>query len=335
MTGVQTCALPIFYEDGWFKTISLKDDEILFKERFALGRLLGATTYLMPDNRTLYIGDGKSGMLFMFTSDRSGNFESGRLYGAKIDKDGVSWIDLGHSTSSQIARFVTESEHRLSFEDMFEEESVGGNPCSNGFLRFEDRCLKAKDNVKKITSRLEPTKYALQEGVSSELTGLSGISYDLHRNRLFISINSSDMHPCGALFALSTGGNKKDDKNEHINSGFIAFKIDTLLSKDELAQGCTNSGVANPGKIAFMNGSDSLIISKSGVNGLNDVWSYDLFKKRSNKIKNLQKESVIEQFLWSPRFGNYGYMFSAISYKKEDGKRGVKLGYTGAFPYLP
>jgi len=289
------------YGEGWFKTVSFKDGDISYIPDYAKGRLLGSTTYLMPDHRTLYIADGKKGLLFMFLADRPNSFDTGRLYVAKKINNEISWIDLGHGSTKQIAKFI---ETKNELPDI-------------------------------IASRVEPIEYALANGASASFEGVSGISYDIHRNKLFISIDSSSEHPCGALFSLKTGGNKKSTYADRIKSGFVAYNITTLLSKEELAKGCTSSDISNPGRIAFINGSDSLVISKKTKDNQNFVWSYDLLKQRSTKIKSLKKGSEIEYLLWSPKVGNHGYMFSVVGYIDSDGTKNLKIGYTGPFPYMP
>jgi secreted PhoX family phosphatase len=84
------------------------------KKHFCMGRISREKVQVMPDNKTVLMGDdATSGGIFMFVADVAGNLSSGTLYAAKLSQTSASgatdggaftfvWIKLGQASSSEI-----------------------------------------------------------------------------------------------------------------------------------------------------------------------------------------------------------------------------------------
>jgi uncharacterized protein len=95
-------------------------------KRYATGRLAFELGEVMPDQKTVYIGDdGDDVIRAMFVADRPGDLSAGTLYAAKwIQKDGANfgsasleWIRLGHATDDEIKGLVDKG---IRFSDIWD-----------------------------------------------------------------------------------------------------------------------------------------------------------------------------------------------------------------------
>ncbi len=114
-------------------------------KRYATGRLSHEVAHVMPDGKTLYMSDDDSaiysdktyntasgGVLFKFVADQPGDLSAGTLYAAKLIQDegsdprttgfDVEWIELGHATEAEVARWIAEYDG-IGVEDYVEGET--------------------------------------------------------------------------------------------------------------------------------------------------------------------------------------------------------------------
>ncbi len=188
-------------------------------KHYAMGRVAQELTYVMPDGKTAYItDDGAMVGLFMFKADIAQNLSSGKLYAAKFTQTAaenggsftVSWIDLGHATSSEIQRYI---DMGVTFGDLFTAATptltggvytcpAGTTGVSHGHDRQAgstyNECLALNtSNAKNMTaaqielaaSRLETRRYAALKGATTELNKEEGITYDPDNKKLYIAMS--------------------------------------------------------------------------------------------------------------------------------------------------
>lgn len=111
--GGATLANPYHY--GHVPEVTVKPDgTATIKKHYCLGRLSREKVQVMPDNKTVIMGDdATSGGLFMFVADVAGDLSSGALYAAQLAETdstkraaggafNISFIRLGHASSTQI-----------------------------------------------------------------------------------------------------------------------------------------------------------------------------------------------------------------------------------------
>jgi len=111
--GGATVANPYHY--GHVPEVTVKPDgTAVIKKHYCLGRLSREKVQVMPDNKTVIMGDdATSGGMFMFVADVAGDLGSGTLYAAQLTETdstkrnvggafSIAFIRLGHASSSQI-----------------------------------------------------------------------------------------------------------------------------------------------------------------------------------------------------------------------------------------
>src|SRR3954452_21223236 len=87
------------------------------RKHYGMGRLSHELVQVMPDSRTVLMGDDATNSgLFMYVADKAADLSAGTLYVAKIGEgfsidpasEGakLSWIRLGHATSDEIERLA-------------------------------------------------------------------------------------------------------------------------------------------------------------------------------------------------------------------------------------
>ena len=108
-----TLANPYHY--GHVPEVTVKPDGTAsIKKHYCLGRISREKVQVMPDNKTVIMGDdATSAGMFMFVADVAGDLSSGTLYAAQVTETdatkrsvggafSIGFIKLGHASSSQI-----------------------------------------------------------------------------------------------------------------------------------------------------------------------------------------------------------------------------------------
>ncbi|MFW2371986.1 MAG: alkaline phosphatase PhoX [Gammaproteobacteria bacterium] len=106
------------YRYGYIAEITNPTATPVPEKRFAMGRFSHENSVVMPDNKTVYLSDdGSNVVFFKFVADIAGDLSAGTLYAAKVTQDtGVSdaasagfdieWIMLGHSDDATIETWI-------------------------------------------------------------------------------------------------------------------------------------------------------------------------------------------------------------------------------------
>lgn len=270
-------------------------------KHFAMGRTANELSYVMPDNKTVYItDDGTNTMLVMFVAqDADGNdlpagdLSQGRLYagiwnqitdttdpktGAPLGgRAWLSWIDLGHATSDQIAAVIDDARDpvdgwEVEFDDMFDyanPDAQGNCPggltsVNSGHGRPYQECLAMKTDVvgENIISRLETRRYAALKGATTEFKKVEGASYDPSRRVLYMAISditdgmlndptsAEDIggnnhirvaeNRCGAIYELRMSSRGRDTNGNAINSRYVARTMTGILAGHKVATSGSN-----------------------------------------------------------------------------------------------
>ncbi len=96
-----------------------------YKKHFSMGRAAWEMAYVMPDEKTTYLGDdGTNVGFFMYVADTAKDLSAGTLYAAKwIQTSSVGagaadliWIKLGHATDAELKTIVAAEP---KFSDIF------------------------------------------------------------------------------------------------------------------------------------------------------------------------------------------------------------------------
>ena len=128
------------------------------KKHYCLGRLSHELVQVMPDQKTVLMGnDSTNAGIFMFIADNAKDLSAGTLYAAKINQRspagdklgdfGVQWIKLGHATSAEIQGMVT---NKIKISDFMDVQLK--DPKDSTYTKIK---YNGKDNWVKLTSNSE------------------------------------------------------------------------------------------------------------------------------------------------------------------------------------
>lgn len=155
-------------------------------KHYALGRFARELAEVMPDKRTVYMGDdGVATGLFMFVAKRPGDLSEGTLYAAKwqqtSDQHGgaadLGWVKLGSASDEEIRALV---EGGIRFGDIFDASNTDPNDSSYKKVRTYTgtEWLRLKPGMEKAAAFLETRRYAAYLGATTEFTKMEGVSHD-------------------------------------------------------------------------------------------------------------------------------------------------------------
>jgi hypothetical protein len=178
-------------------------------KHYAMGRLSFELGEVMPDQKTVYIGDdGDDVIRAMFVADRPGDLSAGTLYAARwIQKDGANfgsasleWIRLGHASDEEIKALVDKG---IRFSDIWEvasPEAVRSDASKYaGFKplyvytgtggRTELTYYKLKPGMETAAAFLETRRYAGYLGATTEFTKMEGQAHNAADKKLYTVIS--------------------------------------------------------------------------------------------------------------------------------------------------
>lgn len=335
---------PYYY--GWTPEVQINDaGEPVYFKHYAMGRFAHELAYVMPDEKTVYLtDDGTNVGMFMFVADTAKDLSAGTLYAAKwtqVSGEGLgdavlSWVDLGHANNADIRALVAQ---QPAFTDIFDSEvqNSDGTCTTAGFtpiLTENGReCLMLKDvdgsgsvdetdNV--LASRLESRRYAAMMGATTEFRKEEGITFNARDNKLYVAMSdiSSGMtdgagdidvavNRCGGVYTMSVA------LDETIGSQYVAYNMKGLLSGQAASytgtalegNTCDVDGIASPDNVAFLEGTDILVIGEDTSSHPNDmVWAYDISKKSLVRIATTPYGSETTSPFWYKDINGFGYL---------------------------
>ncbi|MFO1419056.1 MAG: DUF839 domain-containing protein [Methylotetracoccus sp.] len=218
---------------------------------YALGRIARELAEVMPDQKTVYMGDdGKATGLFMFIADKPGDLSSGSLYAAKWKQTGTAdggqakldWIKLGSASDASIRALV---EGGIKFADIFDAKNDDpADPAYRPVYTYTGtEWLKLKPGMAKAAAFLETRRYAAYLGATTEFNKMEGVTHDPipgegYKARAYIMISRVEKlmtdtagdiqlteNQGGAVYELDLRGQRKDMAGRPIPSQYVAGAV--------------------------------------------------------------------------------------------------------------
>ena len=156
-------------------------------KHFCMGRISHELVHVMPDNKTVIMGDDyTNGGLFMFIADKEKDLSAGTLYVAKYTSlltenstGSIKWIELGHATSSEIEDLVNID--NIQPTDIMESLTTNPNDASYTEITLAKKKLwvKVKPGMDKAAAFLETHRYAAMQGGSMAFTKMEGTTVNI------------------------------------------------------------------------------------------------------------------------------------------------------------
>jgi secreted PhoX family phosphatase len=319
--GNEATANPYLY--GHTPEVTVKaDGTASIKKHYCTGRISHELVQVMPDNRTVLMGDDyTNGGLFMFVADKEKDLSSGSLYVAKVGSGftidtaaagaALTWIKLGSATSGEIEALAK----TVKPSDIF--TAVKTDPVDTTYTKMYldggAQWCKLKPGMEKAAAFLETHRYANLMGASMGFTKLEGTTVNIKDKIAYSSLQNMQSamvkgnaanNPAsgividkalvaGGVMAHNLTGGQKDTAGAAIVSEWVPVQTKFLLLGEDIAADALGN-IANPNKIAapdnlkFSEKMRTLFIGEdSGQHVNNFLWAYNIDTKVLSRIMSI------------------------------------------------
>ena len=293
------------------------------KKHFCMGRISHELVQVMPDNRTVLMGDDATNAgYFVFVADKEKDLSSGTLYVAKVGsgfsidpKVGtaapLTWIKMGSATSAEIEKLAS----TLKPTDIMTMVKADPNDASytkivaNGKTEW----IKINAGMEKAAAFLETHRYAAYLGASTGFSKMEGTTVNIKDKVAYSALqncrdsmvagNASNVPGngisipkalnAGAVMALNLKGGQKDTAGVAINSEWMPVDTKALLAGEDItADALGNTGnpnkICNPDNLKFSEKMRTLFIGEdSGQHVNNFLWAYHIDTKQLSRIMSI------------------------------------------------
>lgn len=251
--GSETAANPYHY--GHVPEVTVKPDgTATIRKHYNMGRISRELVQVMPDNRTVLMGDDyTNGGMFLFVADVEKVLSSGTLYVAKVTQtnaaqtaDGgtftIKWIKLGTASSQEIellANSVWTNANGLKAANIIDVKTVD----TVGYTAVAldgaaTQWVKVQTNMEKAAAFLETHRYAGIMGGTMEFTKFEGVTVNVKDKIAYVAMSrlekcmsdttgvSQDINvkkvSAGAVYALTLSSGQTENGNATaINSAWV------------------------------------------------------------------------------------------------------------------
>jgi secreted PhoX family phosphatase len=309
--GNETTANP--YNYGHLPEVTVNPDGTgTIKKHYCLGRISHELVQVMPDQRTVLMGDdATNGGLFMFIADKAADLSSGALYVAKWTQTSsvgagaakLTWIKLGNATSAEIEAMAKS----LKSTDIMDIRTA--DPADTTFTKINFNgtfnWIRIKPGMTKAAAYLETHRYAALVGGSMGFTKLEGTTVNIKDKVLYSAMSrveksmvkgnaaSTDVAvdkaiSAGAVYALNMTSDQKDTAGAAIDSAWVPVDMaapaalvgEDLAAADALGNLANPDKLGNPDNLKFSETLRTLFIGEdSSMHVNNFLWAYNVDTK--------------------------------------------------------
>lgn len=302
------------YHYGHLPEVSVNPDGSgSIKKHFCVGRISHELVQVMPDERTVIMGDdATNGGLFLFIADRPRDLSSGTLYVAKwlqktAEKGGsadLQWIQLGRAKSEDIRALAD----NVVAADILDCKTADPQDASYTKIRCsgKDNWVKWKPGMELAAAFLETHRYAAYRGASMGFTKSEGVTVNAQDKVAYAAISSitssmidgtTDIKvkgpKSGAVYALNLRGGQKDDTGSAMNSDWVPVDMaaipelvgEDLSIPDSLGNLAHAEHVANPDNIKYSESLRTLFVGEdSGMHVNNFLWAFHIDNRTLTRL---------------------------------------------------
>ncbi|HZZ09959.1 MAG TPA: alkaline phosphatase PhoX [Paraburkholderia sp.] len=309
------------YLYGHLPEITVKPDGTgSVTKHYCLGRISHELVQVMPDNRTVLMGDDatNSGM-FMFVADTEKDLSAGTLYVAKVGAGfsvdpsaagaDLTWIKLGHATSAEVEAMA--KSHRP--QDVMDVQWT--DPLDAAYTKIfasgVAQWVKVVPGKEKVATFLETHRYAYLAGGSMGFTKMEGttlnikdkVAYSALQNIVDSMVKGSTKGwnaqsnisvdaaiNAGGVMQHQLAGGQVDTRGAAIDSEWVPVHTRALLvgkdiPADALGNKCDPERVANPDNLKFSETLRTLFIGEDSSNHVNNfLWAYNVDTKQLSRL---------------------------------------------------
>lgn len=319
--GNDTSANP--YNYGHLPEVTVNPDGTgTLVKHYCLGRISHELIEVMPDRRTVLMGDDyTNSAMFLFIADKAEDLSAGTLFVAKVGegfsidpKDPgakLTWIKLGHATSDEIRRMA----NSLKPSDIM--TVLKSDPKDPSFTKIyydgTANWVKLNPGMEKAAAFLETHRYAYLMGGSMGFSKMEGTTANLKDKVAYFALqNMQDSMAkggkgwnsqsnieiakpliAGGIMTSKLAGNQSDQSGAPINSEWVPTTISALMvgediEPDQLGNLANPNMISNPDNLKFSEKLRTLFIGEdSGTHVNNFIWAYNVDTKKLSRIASM------------------------------------------------
>jgi secreted PhoX family phosphatase len=320
--GSETAANP--YNYGHLPEVTVNaDGTASIKKHYCMGRISHELVQVLPDNRTVIMGDDATNSgYFAFIADVAKDLSAGSLYVAKVGAGfsldpaattaaPLTWIKLGSASSAEIRQMA----NTLKATDIMEVRS--SDPLDATFTKVAANgrieWIKVKPNMQKAAAFLETHRYASLVGASMGFTKMEGTTVNIHDKIAYSALQNCQTSMvagnalnvvgngisipkalnAGAVMMLNLKGGQKDTLGAAIDSEWMPVDMKALIAGEDIAADALGNTanpakVANPDNLKFSEKMRTLFIGEdSGQHVNNFLWAYHVDTKILSRIMSI------------------------------------------------
>jgi secreted PhoX family phosphatase len=319
--GSETAANP--YNYGHVPEVTVNaDGTASIKKNYCLGRISHELVQVMPDNRTVFMGDDATNSgYFVFVADREKDLSSGSLYVAKVGAGlsldpsapaaPLTWIKLGSATSAEIRQLAA----TLKPADIMDVKS--SDPLTAGYTKVNangrTEWIKLVPGMEKAAAFLETHRYASLVGASMGFSKMEGttvnvkdkVAYSALQNCQASMVSGNAFNTpgngislpaqlvAGAVMALNLKGEIRDTAGAAIASDWMPVDTKALIvgqdiAADALGNTANPDKVANPDNLKFSEKMRTLFIGEDSSQHVNNfLWAYNVDTKVLSRVMSI------------------------------------------------
>ena len=319
--GSETTANP--YNYGHMPEVTVNaDGTASIKKHYCMGRISHELVQVMPDNRTVLMGDDATNSgYFVFVADKEKDLSAGSLYVAKVGAGfsldpaataaPLTWIKLGSATSAEIQKLAT----TLKPTDIMDVKTADPVDASYTKVAANGRVewIKIVPGMEKAAAFLETHRYASLVGASMGFTKMEGTTVNIKDKVAYSALQNCQASMvagnalnvpgngvsipkqlvAGAVMALNLTGGQNDTLGAAINSVWMPKDTKALLvgediTADALGNTANPDKIANPDNLKFSEKMRTLFIGEdSGQHVNNFLWAYNIDTKALSRVMSI------------------------------------------------
>ncbi|MDB5941312.1 MAG: alkaline phosphatase [Ramlibacter sp.] len=319
--GSETAANP--YNYGHMPEVTVNPDGTAsIRKHYCMGRISHELVQVMPDNRTVLMGDDATNSgYFVFVADKEKDLSSGTLYVAKVGAGfsldpaapaaPLTWVRLGSATSAEIRALAA----TLKPTDIMDVRSADPLDASYTRVAANGRIewIKLKPGMEKAAAFLETHRYASLAGASMGFTKMEGttvnardkVAYSALQNCQASMVAGNPLNvpgngvsipkalDAGAVMALRLKGGQKDTLGAAIDSEWMPADTRALITgedikADALGNTANPNRIANPDNLKFSEKMRTLFIGEDSSQHVNNfLWAYNVDTAALSRVMSI------------------------------------------------
>lgn len=283
VTGLETYLgkYPNPYRYGYIVEITDPAGAAAPVKRFALGRYSHENSVVMPDQKTVYLSDdGTNVVFYKFVADTAGDLSAGTLYAAKMtqrDDQGfdVEWVELAHGTEADIAGWIaeydgiTQTDYKEGETSYISDDEVAawaaGEAADNRVAFLESRKAAAAKGATAEFRKMEGVNVnfnALAAGEMFAYMAMSEVAKGMSDGEGDIAV---DENKCGIVYQMPMDA---DYNITAMNPAVVGGPYD----KNAEANSCALDNISNPDNLVVLDNGDVIIGEDTGNHENNMFW---------------------------------------------------------------